>query len=161
MHAEQFVVNKEGALCRKDTGEVVRIDYRRLIREINNGRELRSVIRFGDRDGEYPLLFWTADGEVIIPTSLSVNKSDLKGELRRIRDATKDRIMYAEAYIEGPSVECVITGTTVVAFEDVPDFEESQDFLDELFHTSAEPPLLSGNFYAEKTHEKKENQMQH
>jgi hypothetical protein len=93
----------------------VRRDYRKTFTCIKTGAQLRATLRAGGRvwPGFYPIALYTADGEMASPVALARDKGQLYQALFEIRHTYSSRIIGADIYDEGPTVQCVYTGADI------------------------------------------------
>jgi hypothetical protein len=93
----------------------VRRDYRRTFRNIKTGAHLRATLRAGGFTfpGCYTIALRTNDGEMASPVALSRDKRALWSALWDIRQRISGRIVGADTYLEGPTVQCCYTNDDI------------------------------------------------
>jgi hypothetical protein len=119
----KLIDGDDGNLYSADGSTIVRTEYKGLFSCIETGRQLRATLRLGN-GGSYPIVIWTASGEAMLPSALATSKADLRREIRSIRDKSRDRIIAAAAYLEGPDLECAVSGTVISSAYGDPENED-------------------------------------
>lgn len=101
----------------------LRAGYSRTYRNIETGSQLRATLRAGSFSwpGGYPIVLFTADGEMVSPVALAKDKGHLRRELRDIHEGARGRIIGAGIYYEGETVQCACTGVDIESAYGVPE----------------------------------------
>lgn len=95
--------------------EPLRTNHTRTHRTINNARELCATLRAGAYawPGGYTIALITSDGEMASIAGLLANRGDLYQAIYDIHTNQHSRIVGADIYYEGPTVQCVYTNADI------------------------------------------------
>jgi hypothetical protein len=95
----------------------LRRDYRRTFRTIETGAQLRATLRAGGAawPGGYTVALYTRDGAMASIPALCADKSALYQALYDIRTKQRGRIVGADLYDEGTTVQCAYTNADIVS----------------------------------------------
>jgi hypothetical protein len=124
---EHLFLSSDGDLhdTRKPTwaSAPIRTGFARTHRTIRNGRELRATLRAGGHawPGGYPIVLHTSDGEMVSPVALMKNKPALWLAIHDVHSKQHSRIVGADVYLEGPTVQCVYTNADIESAYGDPD----------------------------------------
>ena len=93
----------------------LRAGFSRTHRTINNARELCATLRAGAYTfpGGYTIALYTDGGEMASIAGLLVDRSALRTALWDIRHGMHGRIIGADTYDEGPTVQCCYTNRDI------------------------------------------------
>lgn len=93
----------------------LREGYRCTKREIKTGADLRVTLRAGSYafPGGYTIALYTSDGEMVSIKGLLADRGALYQALYDIRTRQHGRIVGADTYMEGPTMECAYTGLPI------------------------------------------------
>lgn len=97
-------------------------------REIQSGADLRATLRAGASTfpGCYTIALYTQDGELVSINGLLSDRGALYQALYDVRTRQHGRIVGADMYLEGPTIECAYTGAPIEsAYGDPEENDES------------------------------------
>ena len=116
---EHFFIASSGDLfdTRKPnwSANPLREGYRCTKREIKTGADLRATLRAGSWafPGGYEIALYTSGGEMVSIKGLLADKGALYQALYDVRTRQHGRIVGADIYYEGPTMECAYTGLPI------------------------------------------------